>query len=83
MFTPVIRLIVAIHSHIMVPDWVLRLGLIFPLPGEKYSAVLIDSEIEAHSIPKSTGELCAIIGGDTIISTSCSDHLFVIHLYDL
>jgi len=79
-FTPVILPIVAKHLHIMFQDWVLQLGVIFHLSVEGCQAELIDSAIEAHSIQKSTGEFCVIIGGDTIISTACSDHSFEIHL---
>jgi hypothetical protein len=58
---------------------VLPLGLTVRLRVEGGREVVIDTKVGANSVPKSTGELFAAIGGDIVRYASFADHVFEEH----
>jgi hypothetical protein len=58
---------------------VLPLGLTVRLRVEGSREAVIDTEVGANSVPKSTGEFFAAIGGDIVWYASFADDVFEEH----
>jgi hypothetical protein len=55
------------------------LGLTICLQVDASRKAVMDAVVAANSVPKSTGKLFALIGGDTAWDTLFADHLFEKH----
>jgi hypothetical protein len=58
---------------------VLPFGLTVHLRVEGGQEAVIDTEVGANSVPKSTGEFFAAMGGDIVQYASFADHVFEEH----
>jgi len=79
-FDPVVLLVVANAWEVLLHCLVLLFGLTVRLWVERGRVAVIDTEVGANSVPKSTGKLCAMICVDIVRYSSFADHMVEDHL---
>jgi hypothetical protein len=78
-FDPVVLLVIANGSEVLLHCLVLPLGLTVRLRVEGGHEAVIDIEVGPNSVPKSTGEFFAAIGGDIVWYAMFADSVFDEH----